>query len=186
MTSPARRPATYEDIATLPENLVGEIVDGELQVSPRPAIPHAMSASALGASLLPRMQFGDGGPGGWWILAEPEIHLTDDVVVPDLGGWRRDRLPSPPREPYLTLAPDWVCEILSPSTSRFDRTKKLPVYARAGIQHLWLVDPLSETLEVYRLEGGYWVLLATHGGDAIIRIPPFEAIDVHLKRLWGQ
>jgi hypothetical protein len=129
MTLPARRPATYDDIVALPGHLVGELVAGELYVSPRPAVPHAVGASALGATLLTRMQFGDGGPGGWWILHEPELHLVEDVVVPDIAGWRRERLPAPPREGFLSLAPDWVCEVLSPSTSRFDRTKKLPLYA---------------------------------------------------------
>jgi hypothetical protein len=145
--------ATCDDLVTLPEHLLGEIVAGELHVSPRPPIPHAVAASALGAMLLTRMQFGDGGPGGWWILDEPEIHMNDDVVLPDIAGWRRERLPAPPRDAFLTLAPDWACEVLSPSTTRFERTKKLPVYARARIRHLWLLDPLDETLETDRLHG---------------------------------
>jgi len=186
MTLPARRPATYDDIVALPEHVVGEIVDGELHVSPRPAVPHAMGASALGAVLVGKMQFGDGGPGGWWILDEPELHLGEQVVVPDIGGWRRERLPSPPRDAFLTIAPDWVCEVLSPSTSRFDRTKKLPVYARVGVHHLWLLDPLIETLETYRLESGHWVLLATYSGDEVVRAEPFDMVDVDLKRLWGK
>jgi len=186
MTLPARRPATYADIVALPEHLVGEIVDSELFVSPRPAIPHAMGASALGATLVTRMQFGEGGPGGWWIWDEPELHLAENVVVPDIGGWRRERMPEPPQGAFITLAPDWVCEVLSPSTSRFDRTRKLPVYARARIPHLWLLDPLAETLEVYRLQSEHWVLLATHGGDDVVSAEPFEAVTVDLKRIWGR
>jgi hypothetical protein len=186
MTLPARRSATYDDLVALPEHLVGELVAGELHVSPRPAVPHSVSASALGATLLTRMQFGDGGPGGWWILDEPELHLVEDVVVPDIAGFRRERLPAPPREGFLTLAPDWVCEVLSPSTSRFDRTKKLPIYAQAHVPHLWLLDPLNETLETYRLEGEYWVLLATHGGEDVVRAEPFDMVELDLKRLWGR
>lgn len=186
MTLPARRTASYDYLVALPEHVVGELVAGELHISPRPAIPHSLGASALGATLLTRMQFGDGGPGGWWILDEPEIHLVDDVVVPDIAGWRRERLPAPSRDGFLTLAPDWICEVLSPSTSRFDRTKKLPVYARAQVPNVWLLDPLNETLETYRLEGEHWVLLATHGGDDVPRAEPFEMVELGLKRLWGR
>jgi Uma2 family endonuclease len=187
MTLAARRQATYDDLLALPEHVVGEIVGGELVVSPRPSVPHTLGASALGATLLPPFQFGDaGGPGGWWILDEPELRLSEDVVVPDLAGWRRERMPSPPTEAFVTLPPDWVCEVLSPSTSRHDRTKKLPIYARVGVPHLWLLDPLVQTLEVFRLEAGYWVVLATHGGDEIVRAAPFEAVTVALARLWGR
>lgn len=169
----------------LPEHLVGEILNGELVVSPRPAPRHGVAASALGAALAPAFQFGDGGPGGWWILDEPEVHLGEDVLVPDLAGWRRERLPAIPEEAYFTLSPDWVCEILSPSTNRIDRTRKLPIYARAGIPHAWLIDPATQTLEVYRLEAGYWVVAAVHGGDDRVRAMPFEAITVDLGRLWA-
>ena len=186
MTQPARRPATYEDIVALPEHLVGEIVDGELVVSPRPAVPHAVGASALGATLVTRMQFGDGGPGGWWILDEPELHLSDHVVVPDIAGWRREHMPAPPRDAFITVTPDWVCEVLSPATSRFDRTRKLPLYARLGVSHLGLLDPILETLETYRLENGHWILLGTHAGEDIVRVEPFEAIELNLQRLWGR
>lgn len=155
-------------------------------VSPRPAPRHAVVASSLGAALAPPFQFGDGGPGGWWILDEPELHLGEDIVVPDLAGWRRERLPAIPDEAYFTLPPDWVCEILSPSTSRIDRTRKLPVYARAGVAYLWLLDPVAETLEVYSLDKGRWVLLGTHGGDEAVRVSPFEKVEVKLGRVWGR
>lgn len=186
MTQPVRRPATYEDILALPEHLVGEIVDGELSVSPRPAVSHAISTSSLGATLVTRMQFGDGGPGGWWILDEPELHLAEHVVVPDIAGWRRERMPEPPRDAFITVTPDWVCETLSPGTARFDRTRKLPLYARHGVPHLWLLDPGVETLETYRLEAGHWVLLATYAGDDIVRAEPFESIEMNLARVWGR
>jgi Uma2 family endonuclease len=186
VTLPVRRPATYDDILGLPENVVGEIVAGELLVSPRPAGAHAIGASALGGALTPPFQFGNGGPGGWWIVDEPEVHHGDDVVVPDLAGWRRERLPEYPRSAFVTLSPDCVCEVLAPSTGRTDRTKKLPAYAQMGVRHLWLVDPAAETLEVFRLEGLHWVLLGAHGGDDVVRAAPFEEIALELRWLWGR
>src|SRR5450432_2731539 len=135
MADPARRPARYEDLNNLPGNVVGEIVDGELVTSPRPGPAHAAAAMGVGATLGPPFHFGDGGPGGWWILPEPEVHLAESVVVPDLAGWHRDRLRTLPATPYLELAPDWVCEILSPSTARLDRVRKMPLYARYGVRH---------------------------------------------------
>ncbi len=184
MTLPAKRPATYADILALPEQVVGEVLAGELVVSPRPAPRHSAASSALGATLGPPFQFGDGGPGGWWILDEPELHLENDVVVPDLAGWRRERMPSLPEDAFIDIAPDWVCEILSPSTSRVDRTRKVPRYADAAIPHLWLIDPNAQTLEAYRLESGHWVLVSTHGGDDRVSAVPFEVIGVDLGRLW--
>lgn len=186
MTMPMRRSASQEDIAALPENLVGEIVDGELFASPRPTPRHAVSTSALAGALVAPLQFGEGGPGGWWFLFEPELHLNEQVVVPDLAGWRRERLPTIPEEPYFSIAPDWLCEVLSPSTHRFDRTKKLPTYARAAVQNLWLIDPIAETLEVYRLDTGRWLLLATHGGDDVVTAEPFEGVRLDLKRVWAR
>lgn len=183
---PARRPATYADIVALPENVVGEILNGELVVSPRPTPRHSVASSVLGATLGPPFQFGDNGPGGWWIIDEPELHLGDEVLVPDLAGWRRERMPSIPEAAYFTLTPDWVCEVLSPSTSRVDRTRKLPIYAHAGIPYAWLIDPATQTLEVYRLQSGHWVVAATHGGDERVRAAPFEDITIALERLWAQ
>jgi Uma2 family endonuclease len=116
---------------------------------------------------------------------EPELHLGEDVLVPDLAGWRRERMPALPKESFFSMAPDWTCEVLSLSTSRIDRTRKLPLYARAGVSHLWLVDPSAETLESYALEGGRWVVLAIHGGDEVVRVKPFDAVEVKLGRVWG-
>ena len=188
MTVPVRtkRPATYEDLLQVPDHLVAEILDGELYTSPRPAIPHALATTHLGAGLIDPFDHGRGGPGGWWLLVEPELHLAEDIIVPDLAGWRRARLPDMPRGAFLTIAPDWVCETVSPSTERLDRGKKLAVYAREGASNLWLVNPLSETLESYRLEQGRWVVLATHVGDVGARIEPFDAIELELWRLWGR
>ena len=135
------RPATYDDLVALPDIVVGEIVDDELWSSPRPAPRHAKSYGALGAVLVPAFDFGHTGPGGWQIVSEPELHLATQVLVPDLGGWRRDRMPRLPETAYFPLAPDWVCEVLSPSTARLDRAKKLRIYAEFGVGHAWLVDP---------------------------------------------
>jgi Uma2 family endonuclease len=182
---PFDRPATYEDLVKLPENLVAEIVNGELHASPRPAPPHAEAGSVLGGTLVLPFHLGRGGPGGWWILLEPELHLEADVLVPDWAGWRRSRMPNRPLTAYYPLSPDWVCEILSPSTSSLDRDQKLGVYAREGVPHAWLIDPLARTLEVLALDAGRWTLLATHGGSAVVRAEPFEQIDLDLGTLWG-
>jgi Uma2 family endonuclease len=186
MASTVKRRATYEDLLQVPPHLVAEIVDGELHVSPRPASRHALATSALGSELGPPFHRGRGGPGGWWIIDEPELHLRDDIVVPDLAGWRRDRLPEFPDTPAFTLAPDWACEVVSPSTERLDRAKKMPVYAAAGVPHLWLVNPTARTVEVYRMADGRWLLLATHEGAQQVRAEPFEAVELDLAPLWGE
>ncbi len=186
MASPARKPATYEDLLKLPDDRIGEIVDGELYVSPRPGGPHASCAFSLGAEIGPPYQRRRGGPGGWLFMFEPELRLADDTLVPDLAGWRRERLPSVPDAPAVTLAPDWVCEILSPSTERTDRVKKLPAYARHAVAQAWLVNPATRTLEVLRRERASWVLAATHADDAIVRAEPFDAIEIDLLHLWGE
>jgi Uma2 family endonuclease len=170
----------------LPEHVVGEILDGELVVSPRPGPDNANAASVLAGALGPSFQFGDGGPGGWWILVEPELHLGEDVLVPDLAGWRRERMAELPKEAFFTAAPDWVCEVVSPNTARMDRTRKRNTYARAGVSHLWLVEPEAETLELFELETGRWVLSAVHGENEVVRASPFEAVPLKLGRLWGQ
>jgi hypothetical protein len=180
-----RRAATYQDVLDAPEHVVAEIVDGELYLSPRPAMPHAMSISALSGLLIPPFGFGRGGPGGWVILIEPELHFGKQIVVPDMAGWRRERLPAVEDVPYMTLAPDWICEGLSPSTQKLDRTKKMRVYAKAGVGHAWLVDAKLRTLEVYRLHEGNWLLVATFSDAEKIRAEPFEAIAFSLGDLWS-
>jgi len=186
MASPVRKRASYDDLLRVPEHLVAEIVDGDLHTSPRPAGRHTVAASGLGGQIWPPFDRGLGGPGGWWILDEPELHFGEDILVPDLAGWRRERMPAIPDAAYFTLAPDWACEVLSPSTERFDRVRKLPAYSREGVRHVWLVNPTSRTLEVLRLEGGRWVVAATHGGDDPVRAEPFEAIELDLGALWGE
>jgi len=182
---PFDRPATYEDLAALPDNLVAEIVNGELHASPRPAPPHTSAGSVLGGELVPPYHLGRGGPGGWWILLEPELHLGGDVLVPDWAGWRRGRMPHLPAIAFFPLAPDWICEIVSPSTSRLDRAQKLAIYAREGVAHAWLIDPDLGTLEVLRLEDGRWTILSTHGGSEVVRGEPFADIELDLSSLWA-
>jgi Uma2 family endonuclease len=186
MPAPKRR-ATYEDLMQVPDTKVAEIIDGELVVSPRPASPHARAATAIGAAIVGPFDRGSGDPagtGGWWILLEPELHLGQDVLVPDWAGWRRERLPVFPDTPAFTQPPDWICEVISPSTGRIDRSRKMRIYAREGVSHLWLVEPLLETLEMYRLEQGRWVVLGTHAGDEVVRVEPFDAIELCLGRWW--
>jgi len=178
------RPATYADLLAVPDHLVAEILDGELHVSPRPAPRHADASSGLGGALRGPFDRGRGGPGGWRILDEPELHLGADVVVPDLAGWRRERLPVLPEEAYFVVAPDWVCEVISPGTAAIDRVKKLAIYARQHVSHAWLVDPLARTVEVLKLDGGHWTILSTWAGFATVRAQPFEAIDLDLSLLW--
>jgi Uma2 family endonuclease len=182
----AERRATYDDLLAVPDTKVAEILAGELHTSPRPTPRHAVASTGLAGDLFGPFDRGRGGPGGWWILSEPELHLGDDVVVPDVAGWRRSRLPEVPAEAFFTLAPDWVCETLSPSTERIDRGKKLAIYAREGVAHLWLLNPIAETLEAYRLEQGRWLLLVTHAGDVAARSDPFEAVELDLWRFWGR
>jgi Uma2 family endonuclease len=179
-----KKNATYADLCAVPENFVAEILGGELYASPRPASPHGHAAAELVMSLGGPFQHGENGPGGWWFHGEPEFHFGGDVVVPDIAGWRRERMPTVPDVAYFTLAPDWLCEVLSPSTEAIDRRKKLPIYAREGVGHVWLVDPLQQTLEVLRLESHRWSLVATHEADAKVRAEPFDAIELALRALW--
>ncbi len=187
MAEPARRQATYQDLEDVPDHLVAEILGGELVTSPRPGMGHAYFSSIAGADL--NISFGrrggGGHPGGWWILFEPELHLGGEVVVPDLAGWRRTRMSQfPSRGAATDLAPDWVCEILSPSTQRLDRVRKLPLYARERVGHAWLVDPLERYLEVFRLHQGDWLLVGQFDGQAPIRAEPFESVELDLGSWW--
>lgn len=176
--------ATYDDLLRLPDHVVGEIVAGELYASPRPAAPHARAASILGGEIIGPFDRGRGGPGGWWILVEPELHLGSDVLVPDLAGWRRDRMPRIPDVAFFELPPDWLCEVLSPRTARLDRTRKMPAYAHHGVSFLWVIDPLARTLEVFRLSEGAWIVESSHGGDETVRAVPFDAVGLDLGALW--
>ncbi len=177
------KPATYDDLMKLPENLVGEIIDGELFASPRPAPRHANATTMINVDV--GSSFHHRNPGGWWILVEPELHFRADVLVPDLAGWRRERMPRLPSTAAFELAPDWVCEVLSPSTARIDRLGKPQIYRREKVAHMWVVDPVARTLEAYRLNDGTWTLLDSYGEDARVRVEPFETIELDLSRWWA-
>jgi Uma2 family endonuclease len=180
------RPALYEQLEALPDGLTAEILDGRLHTQPRPTWPHALAGSVLGAELVGPFQLGRGGPGGWWIIDEPELHFVRDteVDVPDLAGWRRERMPQPPQGHRVTVVPDWVCEILSKSTESKDRQIKMPIYASYGVAHAWLIDPLRHTLEAYALADGEWREIGRFEEQGRISVAPFEAIAINLSDLW--
>ena len=185
--STAKKRATYADVVAAPEFMVAEIVDGELYTSPRPASPHALAASTILGDLSHRFhrpRDGQDAPGGWWILFEPELHFGDDVLVPDIAGWRRERMPRMPNNAAFTLPPDWVCEVISPSTGRLDRTRKMPVYAREQVPSMWIVDPILRTLEVFALTEQRWVVAAAYAERDVARVEPFAEIELDLTRWW--
>jgi len=190
------QPATYQDILDLPPGVTGQIIDGTLYTQSRPARRHLSSHNGLSAQITPGFHFGRGGPGGWVIYVEPEIHFDDDILVPDIAGWRRERLPDDDGDPFFITPPDWVCEVLSPSTAGFDRLKTSRVYAGAGIPWMWVVDPVEKSLEVWKLlrdrsdpgvgEVPMYSLHAGFIGEHVARAEPFEAIELQLDLLWLQ
>jgi Uma2 family endonuclease len=186
VVSPAPRLATYEDVLAAPANMVAEIVDGGLVLSPRPAKPHAAATTALSEELGPPFKRGRGGPGGWLIIFEPELHFGNDVLVPDLAGWRRERMPALVADlAYFTLAPDWVCEVISPGTARVDRVHKRRIYGEEGVGYLWFVDPIERTLEVFCNRDRGWSLVSSHEDAEKVRAKPFDAIELDLSILWA-
>lgn len=187
MGKSAEARATYADLIALPDHLIGEIVGGVLHMSPRPAPVHSYATSMLDGELHGPFRRGLGGPGGWLILFEPELHLGPDVLVPDLAGWRRDRLPAPPETAAMDLPPDWICEVLSPSTARLDRLKKMRVYAGHRVPHAWLLDPIARTLEAYRRTDDGWLQLGVFDeADSPVRVEPFEALALDLALLFPE
>lgn len=186
MSVPAERFATYEDLCQVPDTQLAQIIHGQLIALPRPAPKHALASSAIGEEIMgPYHKQRGGGPGGWWILDEPELHLNPHILVPDLAGWRRERMPSLPDTAYFALPPDWVCEVLSPSTRQIDRIDKLPIYATFGVSHAWLVDPDAQTLETYCLHEGKWLLECAYKGSDEVSAPPFPAASFSLANLWA-
>ncbi len=185
-------PSVEAAFLAAPEEMVAEILDGELHLSPRPARPHANVASNLGCILTAPFKFGRGGPGGWVLLYEPELHLgpRPDKLVPDLAGWRRERLPravgGDQAPAHYDLAPDWVCEILSERTRSRDKGQKMRIYAREGVRHLWQVDPLARTLDIFRLTGGQWLLVDGFAGEARVHAEPFESLELELALVWSE
>jgi len=184
VSTPAPRRATYADLLSVPDHLIGEIIDGELVTQPRPAAPHSRASSRLGIEIGGPFDRGKGGPGGWIILDEPELHLHGDALVPDLAGWRRERMPELPEVAAFELAPDWVCEVLSESTQRRDRIQKMSMYARERVAHLWLVDPKLQTLEVYELQGSAWLRRQVAEASEKLCAIPFDAVELDLALLW--
>jgi Uma2 family endonuclease len=183
---PAHQPTLYELLEALPEGLTGEILDGQLHTMPRPSGPHGRASTILTTRLFDPYDQGRGGPGGWWIFVEPEVHFVRDreVVVPDLAGWKRQRMPNPPDDQRFEVAPDWVCEILSPSTQSKDRKIKMPLYARYGVPFAWLVDPMARTLEAYELEAEDWREVGRFSDADQVAIAPFEVVTLDLDGLW--
>jgi Uma2 family endonuclease len=181
------RPSLYEQLEALPEGLTGEILDGQLYAQPRPSGAHGLASSSLGYDLVGPFQRGRGGPGGWWIIDEPELHLIQDIEVdvPDLAGWRRERMPLLPKGHRYTVVPDWVCEVLSPSSESRDREVKMPIYARFGVAYAWLVDPLAQTLEAYALDAGVWREIGRFAGSDRVSVAPFDAVTINLADLWA-
>jgi Uma2 family endonuclease len=179
------RPPTLEDLYALPPELKGEIIDGELYVQPRPRARHARVEAAIVGSTHGPYDLGRGGPGGWWILPEPGIELPGSPEFsPDVAGWRRERLPELPEDEPLRVAPDWVCEVLSPRTRGYDLIKKRPFYARSGVNWLWYVDVEAHTISVSQLRDGAWVEVAVHGDEQRVRLQPFPEVELDLGLWW--
>ena len=185
-TASQKKRGLYEQLLALSDNVVGEIINGELVVSPRPSGPAIVAASFLGDELVGPFSKGRGGPGGWWILDEPEIEFEHESqhYVPDLAGWRRERMPEVPSGHIFTVVPDWVCEVVSPSSRRYDRIEKPAVYARHAVGHYWVIDPEAQTLEAFQLEGSNWLRIGGYSQAEKVRVAPFEVIEIDLSLLW--
>jgi len=186
MSTPTKYDEVYQQFLATPEYKVAEIIDGTLITNSRPPSLQALAKSALLYELYEPFCFSKVGPRGWVILPEPELHLDRDILVPDIAGWRRERMPEIPDVVGVELPPDWICEVLSPSTVAMDRASKLPIYARHQVTHAWLIDPLAQTLEVFRLTSQHWLLLGTFRDDAKFRAEPFDASELELAMLWAR
>jgi Uma2 family endonuclease len=179
------RDASYQDVVAAPEILIAELIDGDMYAWPRPGGPHTRVSSALGMDIGTPYDRGHGGPGGWWILFEPELHLGEQVLVPDLAGWRRERMPEIPADHRFIVTPDWVCEVISPSSVSMDRGKKRRIYGEFCVPWMWLVDPIGRTLEVLTLDGDNWKYAATFTGEDVVRAEPFPEAEIDLGSIWG-
>jgi Uma2 family endonuclease len=187
MGKPAKEKSAYQDLYGLPENKIGEIIGGELYATPRPSPSHSNVESGLQTIIRGAYQYGwRGGPGGWIILFEPELRMGEDIVVPDLAGWRKERLPRPPETNWIEIRPDWICEVLSPGTAKLDKNRKMPLYAEYSVPFLWLIDPSAKTLDVFTLSSQQWILVSSYAEDDKLRAVPFEAIEIDLTDLWWE
>jgi Putative restriction endonuclease len=184
MTIAEKIPATYADIEALPPHMVGEILFGSLVAHPRPARRHVMTSNSIGAIITPPFQFGNGGPGGWIIADEPELHLGPHVVVPDLAGWRAGRLVGNEDGAWFDEVPDWICEVLSPSTEKYDRSDKQRIYATYGVGHIWHVSPTARLLEVYERREKAWLQTHVFKDQDQVSAAPFESLSFNLGLLW--
>jgi Uma2 family endonuclease len=184
MTQTALKPATYADLEAVPEHLVAEIIDGRLvtrhHMPPRQNLAHAALLNALNGALGHRR----GHAGTWIFLSKPELHLAEHVVVPDLAGWRRERLPDIPDAPWIDLMPDWICEVIAPTTASEDRDRKRQIYAQRGLKHYWLLDPAIRRLEALKLASRACVLQNFYVGCAEVVCEPFAPVQFSLSALW--
>jgi Uma2 family endonuclease len=178
------KPATYADIEALPPHVVGEILFGQLVTQPRPARPHTISASSLGYMVTGPYKYGKGGPGGRIIIDEPELHLGPHVLVPDIAGWHAERLLGKTNASWFDVPADWVCEVLSDSTIKYDRVDKSRIYATYGVTHVWHLDPVAKFLEVFLRQGENWLRTHTFVAEDDVIAPPFESAVFKLAELW--
>jgi Uma2 family endonuclease len=177
-----KRRATYAELEAVPPHFVAEILFGDLVTHPRPHRRHSRAAARIMSALGGPFDLGIGGPGGWEYYDEPELHLGPHVVVPDVAAWRSGRLIDTPQDLYyITTPPDWVCEVLSPSTEKEDRVDKRQIYADFGVGHYWLIDPRSRLLEIFALKEGHWFLAGSFAADDAVVAPPFEACTFPLS-----
>ena len=183
MAEPARKLATIDDLLARPEDRRAELIGGELVEALPPLFDHGLTQTCLGGALSDRFGFGGGGPGGWWIAAEVDVRFGAEVLRPDLAGWRRERMPSPPSSWPVETRPDWVCEILSADESR-DRVVKAEVYARGAVPFYWIVSPAARVLEAFELQGEKWLRLGAWTHEQLARVPPFDAVELALASIF--
>jgi Uma2 family endonuclease len=185
MADPLRKPAGWAELVAAPAGLEAEVIGGELWTHPRPRPEHGRAQGALTYGLFGAFDFGRGGPGGWWLIPEVDVAFgPHDIVSPDLAGWRRERGSEFPRERPIRVHPDWVCEVLSPSTQRRDRLQKAQLYLEGGVQCYWLVDTDARLLEAFEAQEGRWVRLGAWGDEDVARVPPFGAVELTVGDLF--
>jgi Uma2 family endonuclease len=185
-SKPSMKPPTLADLDALPPGIVGEIIEGVLYTMTKPRARHQRTGTGIGSDLRGPFDLGRGGPGGWWIIAEPGIELPNDTkeISPDVAGWRRERMPELPVDEPIRVVPDWVCEILSKTTRRHDQLVKLPYYADVGVPYAWIVDLEARVLTAQRLESGRWLTIGTYSDETEARIAPFDAVPLNVADWW--
>lgn len=181
----ARKLKTYEDLLAIPEEVRAELLAGEIVAQPSGLPKHGRVQLAMGRFIAGPFDGDVDGPDGWWILQEIDIRFTrHDVTRPDLAGWRRSRLVDPEDVRPIDVVPDWICEVLSPSNARHDRVFKARLYAEHGVPYYWLIDPAERTLEAYVLRDSQWLRAGAWDDTEVARVPPFEAIELPVGRLF--